>query len=273
MAIPYVRTPHLWAKDLRWRSPKTRSSGHYVFIQGTPRSGTTLLQSILGSHSQLANQQRETGLFTLQSIFGRQHFDLNTTELKLLFKTSCDLVDFFDRGIAMVLDNPHQRFVEKTPQHILRLPMLVYHFPESKFVHMVRDGRDCFCSARNHPGIPQRFNIHIFARYWRRCIRKRLMVADSPKVYDLRYEQLVHDPEKELNALMAFLDLKLEASQLDPSIYGRDSRAALDNHRRLSQPIQDTSVERWRHELSDREKSIFLRICSAELRAYGYDTS
>ena len=272
MAAPFARTPHRWPQEWTWRRPTTISNGTYVFVQGTPRSGTTLLQTILGSHSQLENQHRETGLFTLQSIFGRRHFELNDSDLKHLFRTTRDLVDFFDHGVASVLTETEHRFVEKTPQHILRLPMLVRHFPDSQFIHVVRDGRDCYCSARHVPGIPQRFNARVFAWYWRRCLRARRQVGHANNVYDLHYERLVTEPEQELRNLMAFLGLDLEPAQLDATVYGRDQRVAHDHHRNIAQPIEASSVERWKRELSERDQRTFLRICRKELEAFGYET-
>jgi hypothetical protein len=102
-----------------------------------------------------------------------------------------------------------RRFVEKTPQHVLVLRHLVHWFPQSHFVHIVRDGRDCFCSAQSHPDVPQRTDVRRFAHYWRRCLLARQTVSGVVSVVDVRYEDLVEQPADTLRQLMSLLGAEL----------------------------------------------------------------
>jgi len=171
LAQSYIRDPKNLFRNVSWRFPKTISPKKIVFVVGAPRSGTTLLQRILTVHPELFSIEFETGIFSYQNIFSRRHFGFSKEQLKSLFENSKDLVNFFHNSIEILENqNPGKTFVEKTPQHILHLRFLIKHFPNAKFVHIYRDGRDCYLSSLEHPNIPQRHSPASFAKYWRRCL-------------------------------------------------------------------------------------------------------
>lgn len=251
--------------------PRTISGSRTIFVLGSPRSGTTLLQSVLAAHSRLFSIPGETGLFSLQNIFARRHLGLSWRENQDLFEESLDLVDFFDRAVDRLEQrNQGRTFVEKTPQHVLRLRSLMRCFPHGRFVHVARDGRDCFASAKSHAHIPQTSSAARFARYWGRCVKEPLRPRDRANLLSLRYEDFVHAPAAELERLMGFLGLEPEEAQLDPARFGRHRRGDLDEFRLLRAPITDHRVGRWRAELSDAEVRDFERVAGRMLAAYGY---
>lgn len=238
---------------------------------GAPRSGTSLVQSILGAHSRLFSIPGETGIFSSQNIFGRRHFGLSWEENQALFRESRDVVDFFDRGVRLLESRSDGRtFVEKTPQHVLRLPFLLRRFPQARFVHVVRDGRDCFVSARSHAGIPQASSARRFAGYWRRCVQAPLRVEPHPRLFLMRYEDFVGTALAELERLMRFLELELEDRQLDPARFGGHKRAAREEFRLLAEPVTARRVGRWRTELAPAERLTFERVAGRQLAKYGY---
>jgi hypothetical protein len=266
----YAREPHL-ARNLAWRVPRTVGASKVVFVVGAPRSGTTLLQSVLAAHSRLFSIPGETGLFSRQNIFGRRHFGLSWDENRALFRESRDLVDFFDRAVALLESrNGGQTFVEKTPQHVLRLRFLMRRFPSGRFVHVVRDGRDCYVSARGHPGIPQAGSARRFAEYWRRCIDAGLGLAGHPALISVRYEDFVRSAPRELDRVMRFLELAPEPGQLDPGRFGGNKRGGREEFRLLRTPVSDSRVGRWTRELSPEERADFERVARAQLVAFGY---
>ncbi|MEM9828623.1 MAG: sulfotransferase [Planctomycetota bacterium] len=268
------RNPSSWVKNVTWRRPRTLSDLDCVFVVGAPRSGTTLLQRVLSSHSQLFSIEGETGLFSLLNLFNVRHFGLPQETLDELFQSSVDVVDFFSNGVRrLMLDHPGARFIEKTPQHVLRTRFLLKHFPRAKIVNIVRDGRDCFCSAQSHPHIPQARSIAGFARYWRSCIRAIEPFADSPRLYTMRYETFCDQPESELQKVMQFLDLEFEAGQLDANQIGNDRRAAAAHFERLNESVGSRSVARWRKELPEAQAAAFVTVAGRELRRFGYEAS
>lgn len=258
-------------RNLVWRLPRTVSPATTVFVLGSPRSGTTLVQSVLAAHSRLFSIPGETGLFSLQNIFARRHLGLSWDENQALFDESRDLVDFFDRAVRRLQERSGGgTFVEKTPQHVLRLDFLLRHFPRARFVHVARDGRDCYASAKSHPRIPQTASATSFARYWRRCVLGPLRLKERARLLSIRYEDFVRAPESELAGVMRFLDLEVEAAQLDPERFGDHRRGELEEFRLLRTPISDRRVGRWREELSEAEVRDFERVAGRLLDAWGY---
>lgn len=84
----HMKTPRYLIKNVTWRFPSTISDVEVIFVMGTPRSGTTLLQKILEAHSGLYSIQAETAIFSLRNYWspGRKHFDLSSEKVKELLK-------------------------------------------------------------------------------------------------------------------------------------------------------------------------------------------
>ena len=267
----HAKTPLSVPRNVAWRLPRTTSDARTIFVFGAPRSGTSLIQSVLGAHSRLFSIPGETGIFSSQNIFGRRHFGLSWAENQALFRESRDVVDFFDRGVRLLESrSPGREFVEKTPQHVLRLPFLIRRFPRARFVHVVRDGRDCFASAKSHPGIPQATSARRFAGYWKRCVEAPLRVEPDPRIVRVRYEDFVREARTQLARLMRFLELEIEDPQLDPARFGNQARADREQFRLLREPVSGHRAGRWRAELSAAERRDFERVARAPLAAYGY---
>lgn len=270
----YANDPAHVPRNLLWRMPRTTSATRIVFVVGAPRSGTSLVQSVLATHSGLFSIPGETGLFSWQNIFGRRHFGLSWAENQALFAESRDVVDFFDRGVRLLESRQAGRvFVEKTPQHVLRLPFLTRRFPRARFVHVVRDGRDCYASAKSHPGVPQATSARRFARYWTKCVVAGGRMAADPRLLTVRYEDFVRDPSGELERMMRFLELAPEPGQLDPDRFGIHRRARRAEFRLLGTPISTARIGRFRAELSAAERRAFERIAGRPLAAHGYSAS
>lgn len=267
------RNPSDWIKNITWRFPKTVSDLDVVFVMGAPRSGTTLLQNILRSHSDLFSIEDETGIFSFQNIFAkhRAHFGLNRAVLKTLYTSSEDIIDFFEKAVAEISPGgSSKRFVEKTPQHILWLPFILKYFPQAHVIHIVRDGRDAYVSAKRHMGIPSGWSATRYASYWRKCVRMTIN-NNCPRVAVIKYENLVREPRKESTKIMEFLGLKLQDQQLDPNVFGKDKRARSEHFCKLATPIDDASVGKWKTSLSDDEKLAFAARAYDALKYFGYE--
>jgi hypothetical protein len=270
----YGANPLNWIRDARWRLTLRTSSFPCIFVVGAPRSGTTLLQTLLQAHSKCFGIEAETGLFDLQSLFRpeRHHFGLQGAARDQAMDEARDRIDFMDRQIRrLATETGAERFVEKTPQHVLRLRVILKSFPESKVIHIVRDGRDGFCSARGHRNIPQRRSAAAFAKYWRRCVDAGLLHDSDDRVRRCFYEDLARDPSATLEELMNWLGLDIESRQLDVSTRSSDQRARRDVFARLNTSIDTSSVGRWREELSPMDQATFLRVAGRTLEKLGYE--
>ncbi|MCH2162137.1 MAG: sulfotransferase [Phycisphaerales bacterium] len=269
----YGLNPRAWYLNWKWRTNARSSDLPVTFVVGAPRSGTTLIQKVIESHSRYFAHDDETAMFTKQNIFrlNRRHFGLDGRELVDALGRSSDVVDFFEHQInRLQVEQGGDFFVEKTPQHLLHLPFILEKFPNGRVVHVVRDGRDSFLSARNHPGVPQGASVTSFAPYWSGLVELGLAVEDDPRVIRIGYEAFTRDQVAEATRLMRHLDCDFEPDQLDPESRAGDRRASTEVFKRLSEPINTASVDRWRTELTGDELAAFMAAAGPTLERLGY---
>lgn len=245
----------------------------HVFITGAPRSGTTLIKTVLTTHSALAGGDYEsTGLFKIRDLFQYSCGEIENGWIDVSCEDATDLIDFYDQLSSALLQHyGGEYFVDKIWPHWVRLKYVTAKFPEAKWVHMVRNGLDSYCSARRHPNIPQSSDLEEFAQYWQDA--NRLIEREVPKgrTFRLRYEDLAGAPERAIPRVMSFLGLSYQKPQLHPGASGRVvSIRKRKYHHRLTKPIDDRSVERWKTELDDQEYHRFMTVARGELERYGY---
>lgn len=234
-----------------------------IFVVGHPRSGTTWLTRLLGSHDRLACGS-ETHLFNL-------YLKPFLTEREKWLKDWVDQ-ETLDQLLAQLVTGIFQsaltrqgkmRIVEKTPPHRFWIPRIRNFFPEAKFIHVIRDGRDVSLSLlkrrrwSKEKWIPR--TLSGCARFWVESIEiARQAEADLGAEYltQVRYEDLVRDQPGELQRLLCFLGEGISPEQL---------RQMVSLH-----PAHARSIEKWRQRLSVYGKWRFRRIAGQALRELGY---
>ncbi len=214
-----------------------------IFILGVPRSGTTLLRTILDGHSAIAAGPETPWLGghqprSLMALWGAlrnepwgycKSFgmpDAVATEAARAFMTV--LMDRY-------CQHKHKsRWAEKTPDNALYVPFLLELFPEAKFIHLTRDGLDTAMSTsviaphrkgisafleKNlgfGPGVPPVDNTPFAAilrwRHWNNLIRTGLSGHEH---HEISYEHLVTEPASTIRALMDFIGEPFEPAMLD----------------------------------------------------------
>jgi hypothetical protein len=166
------------------------------------------------------------------------------------------------------------RYADKTPMHVLHLPRLERMFPEARFVHLVRDGRDVAASYRTVAWGPA--GIEDAALLWRRRVAagRRAGRRLGPDRYrEVHYEDLVRDPEAVLRGLCAFLDLAWDDRLLRYHERAGEVIAATRfpaAHDRLRLP-PTPGLRDWRRDLTGAEVARFEAIAGRELAAAGYE--
>ena len=109
-----------------------------------------------------------------------------------------------------------------------------------------------------------------FAIYYNKCIRQGIKNFNNPNVFTLRYEDLVNEPHKYVSNLMSFLNLTLEQAQIDGSFRSEDKRAKLKQFEKLNEPINSSSVNKWKGELTERENLKFIKYAKFGLDYFNY---
>ncbi len=207
-------------------------SEHPIFIVGVPRSGTTLLASILSSHSRLACGP-ETAFFASLAAVGEplprsgewpgsvisfaesarlegesllDRYSVGRTELAgLLANMTPSPVGVLEAlGELTARRAGKSRWVEKSPVHLLYVREIRRWFPLAPIVRIVRDPRDVALSLTRVPWGPDDLVGGLL--YWRRFHeRSRSFFESDPFCYSVRYEDLVADSETVVRHLCSFL--------------------------------------------------------------------
>lgn len=278
------------------------------FVIGMGRSGTTLLRLMLDAHSHLAipaethfipvllaepPRDGATCLAQLRAMPNWGDFDLTGTG----FETELKALEPFELATAMRLffadyaqTQGKPRWGDKTPPYVEQVAAIGTLLPESRFVHILRDGRDVALSYRDKwfgPGA----DLVAAARLWRgRILEARTQAArlEPGRYLELRFEDLIAAPERELRRVCTFLELEFEPEMLDyperaESRLGelRDRRddqgqVTVRRERRLSihanttRPPDPAQSGKWRTGLTPEEIALFEREAGDVLTALGY---
>jgi hypothetical protein len=166
------------------------------------------------------------------------------------------------------------RWADKTPAYIGHIDRLAATWPDARFVHLIRDGRDAALSVMDVPFGPN--NVWAAARSWASAIRRGHKARERypRRMLELRYEDLVSDPAASLAATCSFLDLAYDDDML--SIEKTDRSKVVEDqaswHASIWSGITTAAVGKWRTELSPRQVEMFEAVAGDELRALGYET-
>lgn len=268
----------------RWRGLLSPNLQQPIFIFGSPRSGTTFLGSCLAELPELS-----------------YHFEPVLTKAAVRYvytqQWSTSNAQIFYRTVYSWLMRLHADgdliFAEKTPRNSFIIPFLYETFPNAKFIHIIRDGRDVAISLAKRPWYRQDMNgsgakdpggypfgsmarfwvesdraeefettndIHRCIWLWRKYVAHALEGASTlpPNQYhELRYENLVTNPNVECDHLLDFL-----------AINNPESRSLLQQV--TTKKAQPTSVGGWTTQLTPAQQEEIHREAGDWLEKLGY---
>jgi uncharacterized membrane protein YkvA (DUF1232 family) len=266
--------PHRW-RIQEWTGRTEPSDTSPIVIGGCGSSGTTLVRRILDRHPAIFCGPEST-LF-LSRISSPQEladrFGFARPEVSRWRRLSRSRVEFIERfQRACLARSGKQLWADKTPENLRCFRAIRRRFPQARFVHVIRDGRDVACSLREARWMglekitggadrasPEAMEACI--RYWAERVRFGRSLAGDPRYHEIRYEDLLSRPEPTLRALTAFLGVAW-----DPALLQTDEGAAEPSARALS----TASVGRWREELSASDAAIITRHAGDLLAELGY---
>lgn len=276
----------------------TATNDRPVFIISSPRSGSTLLRLIINSHSQIAVPP-PTLVFPYIYPYLHTYGDLNEPpnlavlvedilelqkskpwpmELtKEMLISACQEPSF--AGVYSALhriwadfhDKP--RWGEKTPPEIYFIGDILACFPEARFVHIIRDGRDVAVDWMENLQWPK--NVYSTACQWRNFISAALPWRNklkSDQLLEIHYEDLARSPEETVRRVCAFLGEEYEPEML--TYYQSEETAKWSQsascHRHVSKPITDDYVGIHKKRLTLSERRMLSGLIGQELRVWGY---
>ena len=166
------------------------------------------------------------------------------------------------------------RWGDKTPIYIEVVPQLARMFPGSRFIHLVRDGRDV---AKSHQAAGWNgYWLHDNTKEWTRALEFYRRLAGSQlgeRMLQVRYEELVLDPEAALRRICQFIGEEFEPQmlswerQVDEQVPERERHI----HTKLKRRSGPDDVARWKREMTDRELFVAEAFMGAHLSRAGYE--
>ena len=218
-----------------------------VFIVGLPRSGTTLVDRILGSHSAIGSRGETSDLvMALVASAGKVASKAELVERA----TRLDFAALGQHYCTNLADAGAARQIDKTPVNFLYLGVIAAALPRARVIHLRRNPMDaCYAMYKTlfRMAYPYSYDLGDLARYW--LAYDRLMahwrrVVPAAQLIEVAYEDLVADQEGQSRRLVEFLGLPWEDACL---AFERNPEPSLTaSAAQIRQPIYRSSVALWR---------------------------
>ncbi len=266
-----------------------------IFVIGPPRSGSTMLQRMLGSHSAIYTHPEPHIITPLahlgyyESVDKAPYDHINAAEaireyVEDLPGKEEDYLDacraYADILYGRMLDQAgRSMMVDKTPAYGLVLPFLSKLYPEAKYIVLTRQPLAILSSYANSffegdYDAAVSFN-NILERYVP-AMAKFLREAEVPK-YHIGYEDLVRRPEEKMAEIFAFLGLPNEEGAVDYGKHQHVEKSYGDPKVKHQSRPTTKSVSKWAKELAfdthkrDIAQAIVDRLDPGDLQTWGYD--
>jgi Sulfotransferase family len=291
------------------RSQRRRRRHPAPFVVGVWRSGTTLLRMMLDAHPELAVPPETHFAPSLIKACRKGSSPAEVTELLASHRRWGDFgleadelrerLGDADRVTARralrtfyELYAEHQgkpRWGDKTPAYVNHIRLIAGVLPEARFVHLIRDGRDVALSIKGLWFGPD--TVEGAAEMWAQRIGTgREQARDPDRYLELRYEDLVADPESQLRRVCSFVELGWDPIMLRhheqaparlaelagdlPASTGRDEREGrrrLELHGPATAPPSTDRVARWQTEMNAADIAAFEAVAGELLAELGYE--
>jgi hypothetical protein len=222
-----------------------------IFIVGMPRSGTTLVEQIIGSHSDViaGGELSIIGGFVddfIRATGGKCQFPTSSEGLKL------DQIKEWSKiflGELKQVSNSGRYVVDKTPFNYIHLWLIQLMYPDAKIIHCMRDTRDIglSCFQQNftgqYPWSCDLIQIGHYTNAYNDLMNFWQDVLPIP-ILNVVYEDLVLSVEENSRAILKFLELEWQKGILDFQV--TDGKVKTASKWQVREPIYKHSVGRWK---------------------------
>ena len=223
------------------------------FLIGFPRSGTTLLDTILRSHSGIDVVEEQPLVSKMLEKLGAT---ISMSDIEAIdLKSAKVLSDIYFRELEKSINIQENILViDKLPLNILSIPIITKVFPEAKFILALRHPLDCVLSCwmqnfKLNAAMANMVDLDRIVDFY--CttmeILKLCEQRYSINIHPIRYEDLVSDFIGTISTLMNFLELSWE-DQLEGYQRTALSRAKINtpSYTQVVKPIYETAAYRWK---------------------------
>jgi len=269
------------------------------FIIGSDRSGTTMLRLMLNEHPELHIPRETWFIIDLMDALPI-NIPLNNNQKKIAFKIITqherwpdleipnqqlkNIIDELEEPrLRTILEKIYQilaeregkkRWGDKTPEYIKEINRLHILFPDAKFVHVIRDGRDVCISL-----LSKRWRgtmVPNIARYWSEYVGSGVKAGRSlpkDKYLEVTYESIVMNTEEMLKKICKFLEIEFRSVMLNFYKNAEKNIAAWEkeHHQKTMRAPKRDDLFRWQKEASSLQIIAFEAIAGKTMDLVGQE--
>jgi hypothetical protein len=262
-----------------------------IFVVGMPRSGTTLLRSILDAHESIAiapethffsrwNRgrsrdatspgERVVRLLASRGWFAKSAVDVDELARDVLPAASRDPQRVFAAAMQRyAASRGKRRWGEKTPGHYAHVPQILKWYPDARVIWLVRDPRAVAASLTKARWGHRNPMLH--AQRWSASMRLRRRLADDQRILTVRYEDMVQEADGVSRRICAFLGEPFDPGLLDRATAQRQATTKRGpGHPNLGGPVRADLIRTWTGRLSPTHLAVVERIAARGMSELGY---
>lgn len=263
-----------------------------IFVVGHPRSGTTLLASMLGRHPDIVSTPESLYLnivrFQVAPVLSKGAeavLDVIENSPMRFLVLDRDVLQAALKALPVLNEQTvfqtvlecfravdgKPRLLEKTPWHLRGMDDLFEWFPDARIVWIMRDGRACVASLIKVPWAVS--DPIVLARQWVRNISIGRMLRDEKpdQVFMVHYEDLIEDPRPVMEPLLEFLEVDPSDEMFE---HDREVRTVKPTEtwwkENIGRPLMSNRAEAWRKELDEDVITQLDMIMGEVLQDFGY---
>ena len=277
-------------ESLGTNSSETNTKAHNdrpIFIVGMPRSGTTLMTSMLSAHPHIAISPESHFLwywrkryshlnisdpndfeifwqeFSNSQDFKKFSIDSQATRTSILATDKISYKSIFTNILQKYASKMQKsRWGEKTPDHYSYLHVIFKWYSEAKIIWMLRDPRSVTASLLPMPWANSYIDLH--AKKWCDSIRLQNKWIKDERVLLVKYETLVTNPDSQMRQICQFL-----GEEYYPSMISDRSNNSTNSYGPRKVPNKN-SLKKWRSNLSPNQIAIVEYIARKKMVEQGY---
>ena len=235
-------------KDISFKYKEKNEIDNPIFILGMPRSGTSLVEQIISSHSEvfgagelpiLSNIIKEN--FIIQNVLSKDNLEKVVNDQQKIITLSNKYKNFINN-----FDIKEKFITDKAPLNFRWIGFIKILFPNSKIIHCTRDPQNnCLSMYKNlfEGGLNFTYDQSDLVKYYKayQDLMNFWKSLFKDSIYEIQYENLINNNSSEIKNIIKYCNLKWEENCL--SFYKNTTPIKTMSTAQARKPIYKTSIK------------------------------